>query len=94
MPTNFTGGCLCGAIRYECSADPVFAGNCHCRDCQKASGSPFASGMGVPATAVKITGNVKYHDSQADSGRTFTRAAFARSAARACSAGRAVFPTL
>ncbi|MGE5302839.1 MAG: hypothetical protein ACM3TN_05890 [Alphaproteobacteria bacterium] len=36
MATAFTGGCLCGAVRYECSADALFMGNCHCRDCQKA----------------------------------------------------------
>ena len=31
MPTKFTGGCLCGRVRYECSADPFFMANCHCR---------------------------------------------------------------
>jgi hypothetical protein len=36
MATRFTGGCLGGAVRYECSADPLFMGNRHCRDCQKA----------------------------------------------------------
>lgn len=40
------GGCLCGAVRYESSADPVDAGYCHCRMCQLVSGStvlPWAS---------------------------------------------------
>jgi hypothetical protein len=73
VATKFTGACLCGAVRYECSAEPVFAGNCHCRDCQKASGSPFVAVMAVPATEVKITGDVKYYDSKVDSGRTFSR---------------------
>ena len=27
----FAGGCACGAIRYECSAEPLFMGNCHCQ---------------------------------------------------------------
>lgn len=27
----FTGGCACGAIRYECGAEPLFMGNCHCQ---------------------------------------------------------------
>jgi hypothetical protein len=35
MPRKLSGGCVCGAIRYECDADPVIMMNCHCRDCQK-----------------------------------------------------------
>ena len=33
MAVPFTGGCACGAIRYECTAEPLYMGNCHCRDC-------------------------------------------------------------
>jgi hypothetical protein len=73
MASKFTGSCLCGAARYECSAEPVFAGNCHCRDCQKFSGSPFVSMMAVPVGALKINGAIKYYDRKADSGNTFSR---------------------
>ncbi len=73
MPTNFTGGCICGAVRYECNADPMFMGNCHCRDCQKASGSAYDAAIGVPAAALKVTGMVKYHDTKAASGNTISR---------------------
>ncbi len=52
-----TGGCMCGAVRYECSAAPMFMGNCHCRDCQRASGGGYAPAIGVPRSAVKITGD-------------------------------------
>ncbi len=37
--TRYTGGCLCGAVRYEASAAPVAAGYCYCADCRKASGA-------------------------------------------------------
>ena len=73
MATNYTGGCQCGAVRYECNADAIFMGNCHCRDCQKASGSGYEAAIGVPAPALKITGNVKYHDVKADSGNMVSR---------------------
>ena len=73
MATNFTGGCICGAVRYECAADPIFMGNCHCRDCQKASGSGYEAAIGLPAAALKVTGTVKYHDSKADNGNTVSR---------------------
>src|SRR4029077_6281528 len=43
MAQKLSGGCACGAIHYECSADPVRMLNCHCRDCQQASGSAYAA---------------------------------------------------
>jgi hypothetical protein len=73
MASNFTGGYVCGAVRYECSAEPLMAGNCHCRDCQKAGGGPFASALAVPAGALKITGTPKYYDTKSDSGNTISR---------------------
>jgi len=33
MPAPFTGGCRCGAVRYECTAEPIATIHCHCRDC-------------------------------------------------------------
>ena len=68
MATRFTGGCICGGVRYECAADPIAMGNCHCRDCQRASGSAYAPALLVPASAVSITGEVKYYDVTGDSG--------------------------
>ena len=73
MPTIFIGGCLCGAVRYECSADQLFMGTCNCRDCQKAGGGAYDACIGLPAVALKITGQVKYHDPKAESGNTLTR---------------------
>jgi hypothetical protein len=38
---NLTGGCACGAIRYKLTASPLIVHACHCRDCQRITGSAF-----------------------------------------------------
>jgi hypothetical protein len=61
-PHSFTGGCACGAIRYECTSRPLAMLNCHCRDCQQVSGGPFTPVVYVPAKAFRITkGELRYH---------------------------------
>ncbi len=44
-----TGGCSCGAIRYEITSFPLLLYTCNCTDCQRASGSAFALNMPVLA---------------------------------------------
>jgi hypothetical protein len=73
MKVPFSGGCACGAIRYECSAEPVFSWNCHCRDCQQASGSAFCPVLYVAKATLTITGKSKYHDVRAESGNRVSR---------------------
>lgn len=48
MSDSFEGGCACGSIRYVCTAKPVVSFNCHCRACQRFTGSAFMSGILVP----------------------------------------------
>jgi hypothetical protein len=74
MAIPFTGGCLCGAIRYECTAEPLLTPNCHCRDCQRISGSPFVTTAFVPKPAFRLTkGEPRYHTLRADSGSEVSR---------------------
>jgi|SRR5882724_848485 len=62
MSAPFAGGCACGAVRYEVTAEPIVMFNCHCRDCQRTIGSGFAPVVYVPAKAFKITkGTPRYH---------------------------------
>lgn len=69
-----TGGCMCGAIRYEASADPIATAYCHCRDCQRASGGGFSTVVLYPQPAVTITkGQPKAYTVTADSGNKVTR---------------------
>lgn len=73
MATNFKGGCFCGAVRYECNADPIFMGNCHCRDCQKSTGTAYVAAIAVPTPALRVSGEVHYYESKADNGNTVRR---------------------
>ncbi len=70
---SFSGGCLCGAVRYDASTDPAFAGHCHCEDCRRASGTGHGSHLGVPEPALAVTGEVKCFDKAADSGNEVSR---------------------
>ena len=58
----FTGGCVCGAVRYECTAEPMLTFKCHCSDCQRVTGSAFVAGLLVPKSAFRLTkGQLRYH---------------------------------
>lgn len=74
MSTSYAGGCACGLIRYVCSAEPIASVNCHCRDCQRASGSAFAADIVVPSAAWRLlSGSPTYFDKAAASGNTVSR---------------------
>src|ERR1700751_4180849 len=67
--TPFTGGCACGAIRYESTAKAVLMLHCHCRDCQRASGGPFSSFVIVTAEGFKLLqGSPRFHASPSEKG--------------------------
>ena len=50
-----TGGCLCGAIRYESTAPPKMVGFCHCRMCQQACGNLFIVFADFPGSTFRYT---------------------------------------
>ena len=57
-----TGGCLCGNIKYKFNReDVVSAGHCHCKDCQKITGSGKATIVFIPTKSLKITNNYKVY---------------------------------
>ena len=53
--TPIAGGCLCGAVRYESSEPPIRTTICHCRMCQKSTGSAFMVAVGFPRTTLRVT---------------------------------------
>ncbi|QIZ76937.1 GFA family protein [Ferrimonas lipolytica] len=52
MAKVLTGGCLCGAIRYQTTAEPFDADHCHCRQCQRGSGGILNSWMDFKAEQI------------------------------------------
>ena len=65
-----TGGCACGAIRYECTAEPLFTWKCHCRDCQRSTGGGAAVNVVFSKSDVQFTkGAPKEHASTGTTGQ-------------------------
>lgn len=65
---SMSGGCLCGAVRYESAAGAQFSIMCCCRQCQHISGAGHAPQFALPRGAVTLSGPVKVHELKADSG--------------------------
>ncbi|MEE1877029.1 GFA family protein [Altererythrobacter litoralis] len=70
---GLTGGCLCGQVRYELTADPLMCLTCHCKNCQRQAGSAYSIIVGVPEGALKVEGEVKTFNDKGDSGGTVQR---------------------
>ncbi len=70
---GLTGGCLCGAIRYEVSSDPLMCVTCHCKNCQRQAGSALSIIVGIPEDALTVSGEVKTYNDTGDSGATVRR---------------------
>ena len=64
-----TGGCLCGRVRYTVDGQPNFAAVCHCRSCQRYTGSAFEPVMVFPSQTVQVQGDLKTYDDVGDSGK-------------------------
>lgn len=70
MSDERLGGCLCGAIRYRFTGDPVTLYACHCTDCQTATGSSFGLSMVVPRESIEILrGQPELHEVDLPDGR-------------------------
>ena len=74
MTGPWTGGCACGAIRYETPAEPLFQNHCQCLDCQKRSGAGHGSWLTFPRLEMVITGEARTWPVVADNGNEKTHA--------------------
>jgi hypothetical protein len=67
-----TGGCLCGAVRYESKAAPTQGYYCHCTICQKNYGGLFSVTLRVPGVAFRfIKGELKFYRASSFARRGF-----------------------
>ena len=55
MIETHSGGCHCGAIRYELTGKPKDVALCHCVDCRRNAGAPVMAWAGYPQASVKLT---------------------------------------
>lgn len=70
MADRFTGGCRCGAVRYESTSEKIGSHYCHCSDCQKYFGGPFGAGFVVIEAETAFHGEMSEYESKSDSGST------------------------
>lgn len=68
-----TGRCLCGEVQYQSAGPMLFSVVCHCRDCQRASGSSGVPVMGVPKASFTFSGPVKQSRTTGGSGHPAIR---------------------
>ena len=59
-----TGGCLCGAVRYELQGEPFVSGLCHCTTCRKITGSVVSATANWLRDQVKIIGAFSTYDNR------------------------------
>lgn len=67
------GGCLCGQVRYDVRAEPLMTAACHCRHCQRQSGSAFSVVCVVPSDAFTLHGQTRIFADVGDSGQSVER---------------------
>jgi hypothetical protein len=74
MPLPYTGGCQCGSVRYVLTTEPMRLVVCHCKECQRQSGSAFGMSMLVKKDSLTVSGVMKQFTRIADSGNEVTGA--------------------
>lgn len=71
---EIVGGCLCGQVRYRGTAAPAFTAVCHCKHCQKQSGTSFSIVLGLPHGSLAIErGALKTYRDTGASGQAVDR---------------------
>ncbi|HEX4174247.1 MAG TPA: GFA family protein [Acetobacteraceae bacterium] len=73
MTETFAGGCACGKLRYRMQSKPMFVHCCHCKDCQRQTGTAFVLNAMIEADRVEqLLGEPRPYPMPTDSGRPHT----------------------
>ena len=70
---EYEGGCHCGSVRFQCTSDPELTFYCHCRDCQRTTGSPYSMELMIGEDGFHIEGSLRSYVVTGDSGKPVTR---------------------
>jgi hypothetical protein len=73
MAEEMTGGCACGRVRYAVTVEPNEAYLCHCRMCQRATGSISIAFVNAPIESVTWEGEPDWYDSSPIARRPYCR---------------------
>jgi hypothetical protein len=69
---TYTGGCHCGAVRYEVTSTPQHVVLCHCNDCRKSAGAPMVAWAAFAEGELMVTqGETKTFNSSGTALRSF-----------------------
>ena len=70
--TMMTGGCMCGAVRYEATGDTFGVNHCHCHSCRSHTGAAVVTLAGFMASQVRFSGDERnIYESSPGVGRAF-----------------------
>src|SRR5215212_11738093 len=73
MAEKMTGGCACGRVRYTAAVEPDEAYLCHCRMCQRATGSVSIAFVSFPLDGLSWEGEPDWYDSSPIARRPYCR---------------------
>jgi len=73
MTARFSGGCACGAVRYESASGPQSQRQCQCRDCQRATGTRHADIMVFAQKDLSLSGRLSFREVTGGSGKPVSR---------------------
>jgi hypothetical protein len=72
MP-KYEGACYCGSLRYAIAGDPLNTAICHCKSCQRQTGSTFSVITSVPRGSLSMEGSVATYEITGDNGAVSRR---------------------